>query len=227
MRTTLMTDPAKSGWKVSPHAADNLNLFPGMNAVELTPGVVAPLTVTATGPLKNIPTLRRADELSGDSLHANVYIEMNYNEDLGQYLVQDIGMRMNGELEVTTVRLREIPPLRIARWVLPWTFKIDNKELDAHPAAFITPGSIGKVTGESAKPTLADAAVIYRLATAIRETAPNAVAASLGLAPRTAVYWIARAREEGYLQTRAEAREEQRRDELELLRDLQAEQDPR
>src|SRR5699024_7616535 len=194
---TPITDLTNRGWTVSPELADLPQTQDG--AIELSPGVVGPLSVRAEGPFRTVPLGPTAD-VTEQELGAYIELEARHDQESGCYLLHRLSVTAPSGAEVTGVLLREVAPLRIMRWVLPRTFRIDADRISPHVVGFIAPEMVGLQPDPTPEPSLADAATVYRLAEIVREPPAKAVADALGLQTRTATNWIARARKQGLLE---------------------------
>lgn len=168
--------------------------------MELIPGVVAPKIVRSAGPLGTLPP-GMAGDVTEQEGSAAIDVRAAYDADRRQYLLQHLGVTLEGGGEVTGVLLRKIAPLSIMRWVVPLTFLMEIRTHSRWVMRFANP--IGNArntpTGPDETASLQDAASIYRLAEILREPPAKAVAETLGLQKRTATNWLSRAREQGLL----------------------------
>lgn len=197
MPITPITDLTNRRWTASPELADLPQTPDG--TIELIPGVVGPLNVRAEGPFRTVP-LGHAEGVSEQEMDAHIELEACHDPERGCYLLHKLSVTAPAGTEVTGVLLREVAPLRIMRWVLPRTFKIDADRISPHVVGFIAPEMVGLQPDPTPEPSLADAATVYRLAEIVREPPAKAVADALGLQTRTATNWIARARKQGLLE---------------------------
>jgi len=169
----------------------------GVHTVELAPGVVAPTSVTATGPY--VP--------DGDALPLEIRITSTYDRATRAYVLREVSVSAPEGAGLTGTALRQIPPQRLMRWAIPRTFRIDMDELSPAVLAFIDPVSPHLDRAMLADATLEDAVAIYRIAEAISEAPTKAVADALGIPMRTVRDRMRRARERELLEHAETTRE--------------------
>lgn len=160
-------------------------------------GVSVPSVVTASGPADAIPGLS-AEERS-ELRAVEVALKVVFSAAQGQYLLSSLTLTAGHDEEVNGVMLRAVPPLRVLRWVLPRTFSISSDVLTPAVSRYALSRSREEADFPSAN-VLTDVAMVYRLATIVRDRPAKAVSDTFGFATRTASNWIVRARDKGLLQ---------------------------
>lgn len=205
MNEPTPNDPTSLGWKVDPPPVESPDLSPSFESVDLVAGISGPRVITASGLYSDIPTNQSSALDAQEAPNVLVRVRIGYNDESERFLPHDMEVTATEGGEVPEGTMGAVDPLRIVRWLLPLMFTVEPGVASPYVETFITGEAARVRQGTLPKPSVEDAADVYRLAIAFRQRPIKAVADALGIDNKTTASLLAIAREDGLLRASVEA----------------------